>query len=79
MQRAVQHIVSMTETEGFASGCLIMAAVARSIATERERFGWAPDQFIELAEVLEARAAGNQRVIGPRETDHRSRLRLVGE
>lgn len=77
MHTVQQAVISMSEAEGFASGCMILASCARAIASERQRFGLAPDQFIELAEVLEARASGNQRVVDRRDSDRRQRLRLA--
>lgn len=79
MQNVQQAVVSLTDAEGFASGCLILASCARAIATERQRFGMSGDQFNELAEVLEMRATGNQRAVGPRESGRRQGLRLVQE
>lgn len=80
MHRVQQAIVTFSSDEGFASGCLILASVARAIAAEQQRFGVAGSgQFTELAEVFEAKAAGKLPEAGRRETARRPALRLVQE
>jgi len=81
MQTAKHTMLSVSEAEGLAHGCVILAATARTIGASLSETGARGESFTELADVLEARAGilrGDRRR-GQAAMDHRSPLRLVQE
>jgi hypothetical protein len=80
MQTARHVIVSLSEAEGLAQGCLVVAATARAVGLSITQAGGRGGCFVDLAETLESRAANLQaspQVSDQEDSGHRSHLRLA--